>query len=250
MGDGAIGRFLHTTAEIQLAGAVGQTDGTTAARLAPAFLRPGIEVEAGGAEPLLAAGPVAVQVETFTEPLRQAVVGDGFDGRMAGEQIRFDTLEGGEQIEDVGEGTDRLLQGSQRRFRQGREGGHIVGIAEGARITGAGEGPLQTRGREIGGAGHADQTVTIPDADGDGAALRPFQLLGTAPIHLHGEVGAAGRAEIPAVDTGPLGQLMELFTEGAGIEDRRRRGCSVLDGVRSDRVGCGGVGGHLSAPRP
>ena len=142
--DGALGGLVDAAGNVEVRGAVGQANGTGAARFAATLLSSCVEVDAGGGQLLLAAGPLAVEVDALAAALRQAVVGHGADGLVATEQVLLSGLELLEQFENALGLVQRLIQGGQGRCRQGREGRGLLGVAECCCIPGAGEGPLQS----------------------------------------------------------------------------------------------------------
>ena len=218
VGDGALGGFVDAAGHVEQGGAVGQPDGTTAAGFAARFLGPGIEIKAGGAQPLLTAGTIAVEVDPLAAALGQAVVGNRADRGVAREQIPLGVLERGQQAEDAHRLHQRLVEafercGGKRRKRRG-----VVGIAVGAGFLGAGQGAGQACRREIGGAGDPHQAIPVPDPHGDRAALGALELLRLAPVHLNRGVGAAGGAEIPALDAQFGGEPLELAGQLGGIQ--------------------------------
>ena len=67
---------------------------------------------------------------------------------------------------------------------------------------------------EIRGAGDSNQPITIPDTNGDRAALSRFQLFRFSPINLHRAVVAAGGAEVPLLDALTLGKVLQSIAQG------------------------------------
>ena len=219
--DGALGGLVDAAGKVEVVGSVGQAHGAGAAGLAARLLGLGIEIHAGGGEALHAAGASAVEVQALAAALGQAVVGHGADGRMALQQLALRIPQGLQQAEDRPAGAQRLIQLGQGGRGQGREGRRVVGVAEGAGGPGAAQGLLQALRGEVGGAGDSHQTVVVPHAHRDRTALGSLHLLGLAPVHLHGGVGAAGGAQVPPADSLACGQLVELGAQLFGIKRAR-----------------------------
>jgi hypothetical protein len=92
--DGALGRLFNAARQIEVVDPIGQAHGAGAAWFAAALFRLGVEIHAGGGEPLLAAGAGAVEINPLAAPLSQPVVGHGADGRMARQQLALGISQG------------------------------------------------------------------------------------------------------------------------------------------------------------
>ena len=73
-------------------------------------------------------------------------------------------------------------------------------------------------GAEICGAGDSDESIGVPDAHRDGAALSGFQLLRFAAVDLDRAVLAAGSSKIPLTDSGLIGQSVKLVLKGRCVQ--------------------------------
>ena len=143
MADGELGRLINAAGQVERRGAIGQPHSAGAAGLATLLFRPCIQVNARSALQLLTAGPFAVQVDVLTDPLGQAVVGHGANGRVAPQQLGLRIPQGCQQFEDAERFLQRLLQGLQGSGGQGRKLRGVCGIAETGRLLGTAQGALQ-----------------------------------------------------------------------------------------------------------
>ena len=75
-------------------------------------------------------------------------------------------------------------------------------------------------GAEICGARDPDESIGVPDAHRDGAALSGFQLLGFTAVDLDRAVLAAGSTQVPLTDSGLTGQAMKLVLKGPRVQPK------------------------------